>query len=71
MPPIRFYLRHRVPQLDFMTYRCVLKRYLIFEIVIDSEHNLFIMRSIFGGALATGLSLITLGGGGGGGVGGD
>ena len=61
MPPIWFSSRRRVPQ-RYMTYRCVLKRYLILKIVIDSEHYLFIMRSIFL-ALAVGLSLITWGGG--------
>ena len=33
MPPIRFSSRHRVPQFDYMTYRCVLKRSFILEIV--------------------------------------
>ena len=58
MPPIRFSSRQRVPQLDFKTYRCVLKRYLILKIVTDSEHYLFIMHSITL-AIVVGLSLIT------------
>ena len=62
MPPIQISSRHRVPQLDYMTYRCVLKRYLILKIAIDSEHFLFIKRSIFFLVLAIGLSLITWGG---------
>ena len=58
MPPIRFSSRHRVPQLDLKTYRCVLKRYLILKIVTDSEHYLFIMHSITL-AIVVGLSLIS------------